>query len=67
MDPVRLSDRAQTCTSVRLFVVRPFPDLVVTALIAEEQLVVAVAHTRREPGYWTRAVEPRAGALAVEV
>ena len=43
---------------VRQFVVRRFPYLVVTALIGEERLVVAIAHTRREPGYWKTRVGP---------
>jgi len=43
---------------VRQFVVRRLPYLVVTALIGEERLVVAIAHTRREPGYWKTRVGP---------
>lgn len=37
---------------VRRFVVRRFPYTVVTATVAGQQAVVAVAHGRRGPGYW---------------
>jgi len=37
---------------VRRFIVRRFPYVVVTARIAGERAVVAVAHSRRRPGYW---------------
>jgi toxin ParE1/3/4 len=37
---------------VRRFVVRRFPYVVVTAIIAGQRAVVAVAHDRRRPGYW---------------
>jgi plasmid stabilization system protein ParE len=37
---------------VRQFVAKRFPYIVVTALVAEERLVVAVAHTSRAPRYW---------------
>ena len=37
---------------VRRFVVRRFPYLVVTAIIARQRAVVAVAHHSRRPGYW---------------
>ncbi|NVB36389.1 type II toxin-antitoxin system RelE/ParE family toxin [Pseudenhygromyxa sp. WMMC2535] len=37
---------------VRRFVVRRFPYTVVTAMLAGQQAVVAVAHGRRRPGYW---------------
>lgn len=44
---------------VRRFVVRRFPYLVVTALVAGERAVVAIAHTHRRPGYWrTRLEDP---------
>lgn len=43
---------------VRQFVVRRFPYVVITALVREERLVVAIAHTRREPGYWKIRVKP---------
>jgi plasmid stabilization system protein ParE len=37
---------------VRRFVVRRFPYLVITAIVAGQRAVVAVAHGRRRPGYW---------------
>jgi toxin ParE1/3/4 len=37
---------------VRLFAVRRFRSVVVTALVAGERKVIAVAHTSRRPGYW---------------
>lgn len=37
---------------VRRFVVRQFPYIVVTAIVAGQRSVVAVAHARRYPGYW---------------
>ena len=30
------------------------------AVIHYEMLIVAVAHTRREPGYWRDRIKPRA-------
>lgn len=43
---------------VRQFVVRRFPYVVVAALVGRERLVVAIAHTRREPGYWKTRLRP---------
>lgn len=40
------------CHDVRQFVVKRFRYLVVTALVRDERLVVAVAHASRKPGYW---------------
>jgi plasmid stabilization system protein ParE len=37
---------------VRAFGLRGFPYVAVTALSRGERVVVAVAHTSREPGYW---------------
>ena len=37
---------------VRQFVVKRFRYLVITAVVGEERLVVAIAHTSRRPGYW---------------
>lgn len=37
---------------VRQFVAKRFRYVVVTALVADERLVVAVAHTSRMPRYW---------------
>jgi hypothetical protein len=37
---------------VRRFTLRTFPASVVTASIRGELIVIAVAHTRRAPGYW---------------
>ncbi len=37
---------------VRRFAVRRFPYQVITALIEQTRVVVAVAHTARRPGYW---------------
>ena len=37
---------------VRQFTLRTFPAMVVTASISGELIVIAVAHTRRSPGYW---------------
>ena len=41
---------------VRLFVVGRFPYSVVTAIVASQRAVVAVAHHRRRPGYWRQRV-----------
>ena len=38
---------------VRQFVVRRFHYIVVTAVVRNERLVVAIAHTSREPRYWS--------------
>lgn len=37
---------------VRLSALRRHPFLVVTTRVAAHRLVIAVAHTRRAPGYW---------------
>ena len=38
---------------VRQFVVgHRLPFVIITALIDDERVAIAVAHTRREPGYW---------------
>jgi hypothetical protein len=37
---------------VRQHLVRRFRNIVVTAVVRDERLVVAVAHTSRQPGYW---------------
>ena len=37
---------------VRSYGLRRFPYRVITAVVIGAPLVVAVAHTRREPGYW---------------
>ena len=37
---------------VRRFVVRRFPYSVVVAMVSGQPTVIAVAHGRREPGYW---------------
>lgn len=37
---------------VRSYGLRRFPYRVITAVVTAAPLVVAVAHTRREPGYW---------------
>jgi plasmid stabilization system protein ParE len=42
---------------VRRFVVRCFPYSVITALVAGERAVVAVAHGHRRPGYWRDRVK----------
>ncbi len=42
---------------VRRFVVSRFPYLVITAIVAGQRAVVAVAHGRRRPGYWRDRVE----------
>ena len=39
---------------VRLSALRRYPFIVVTARVAAHRVVIAVAHTRREPGYWRR-------------
>lgn len=36
----------------RQFPLRRFPYIVVTAIIASQRAVVAIAHSRRQPGYW---------------
>ncbi len=42
--------------AVRSFVVRRFPCTIVTALIREELVVLAIADTRRAPGYWASRI-----------
>lgn len=42
---------------VRHQVVKRFPFVVITARIRGERMVVAVAHTRREPGYWKKRIK----------
>lgn len=37
---------------VRQFALQRFRYLVIIALVGREHLVIAVAHTAREPGYW---------------
>jgi toxin ParE1/3/4 len=37
---------------VRLFALRRFRYVVITARVRDERFVVAVAHTSREPSYW---------------
>jgi hypothetical protein len=37
---------------VRQFVVGRFPYLVITGIVTGQRAVVAVAHSRRRPGYW---------------
>lgn len=37
---------------VRRFTLQSFPAAIVTALISGELIVIAVAHTRRDPEYW---------------
>ena len=39
---------------VRRFVMERFPFTIVYTELAEEILIVAVAHSSREPGYWRR-------------
>ncbi|MEZ4453312.1 MAG: type II toxin-antitoxin system RelE/ParE family toxin [Nannocystaceae bacterium] len=46
--PARVNDPGD----LRLFPLRGFPFVIVTALEADARMVVAFAHTRREPGYW---------------
>lgn len=41
---------------IRMSPLRRFPFIVVTASVADQRAVVAVAHTRREPGYWSRRI-----------
>lgn len=41
---------------VRGFVLRGFPYWLVTARVRDERIVVAMAHTSREPGYWRTRV-----------
>ena len=47
--PVRDMDPAR---DVRRFLVRRFPYSVITAIVNDERAIVAVAHGRRDPGYW---------------
>jgi toxin ParE1/3/4 len=37
---------------VRQFALRRFRYVLITASIGDERLVIAVAHTSRDPGYW---------------
>ncbi len=37
---------------VRKFVAKRFRYLIITAIIKQERMVIAVAHMGREPGYW---------------
>ena len=37
---------------VRAFGLRGFPYLAITAVTRGERVVIAIAHTSREPGYW---------------
>jgi len=39
---------------VRRFVMERFPFTIVYTELAEEILIIAVAHSSREPGYWRR-------------
>ncbi|HEY4181425.1 MAG TPA: type II toxin-antitoxin system RelE/ParE family toxin [Kofleriaceae bacterium] len=39
---------------VRRFVMDRFPFTIVYAELADEILIIAIAHTSREPGYWRR-------------
>jgi plasmid stabilization system protein ParE len=41
---------------VRAFGLRGFPYVAITALSRGEHIVVALAHTAREPGYWQQRV-----------
>ncbi len=36
----------------RKFVVRRFRYVLITALVGDDRIVIAVAHTSRAPGYW---------------
>ena len=45
--------------AVRRCVLRRFPYLVVFTCLAEETLVVAVAHARRKPLYWLERLGPK--------
>jgi plasmid stabilization system protein ParE len=36
-----------------------FPYSIVAAMFAHEVVVLAVAHQHREPGYWTKRLDPR--------
>jgi len=42
---------------VRQFTLRRFPNIVVTANVNDERIVVAIAHARKAPGYWHRRIE----------
>ncbi len=42
---------------VRRFVVLGFSFILVTAVVKDQRLVVAFAHTRRSPGYWRSRIE----------
>lgn len=42
---------------VRQFALQRFRYLVVVAIIRGERMVMAVAHTRRRPGYWRDRIE----------
>jgi plasmid stabilization system protein ParE len=41
---------------VRQFALTRFRYLVITAVVRDERVVVAIAHTSREPGYWRERV-----------
>lgn len=41
---------------VRRFRLRRFPFVIVTATVADERWVLAVAHTSRQPAYWRNRV-----------
>ena len=42
---------------VRQFALQRFRYLIVVAIIRGERIVVAIAHTRRSPGYWRSRLE----------
>ncbi|MGE3639620.1 MAG: type II toxin-antitoxin system RelE/ParE family toxin [Pirellulales bacterium] len=44
--------------NVRRYVLKRFPYLIVYACLAEETLVVAIAHVRRKPLYWLERLGP---------
>jgi len=44
---------------VRRARLRGFPIIIIYQLLTDEVFVVAVAHTSREPGYWTSRLRPQ--------
>ena len=42
---------------IRQFTLRRFPNVVITANVNDEQIVVAVAHTRQAPTYWRSRIK----------
>ena len=50
----RIELKAPERFQLRWYKVRRFPYAVLMGAVAEQRLVVAVAHERRRPGYWRR-------------